>query len=92
MMMAWIMSTITKKLVFNSEHQELLKHIQETENANVRENLERELDRLVAQMEVKGEQISKLKKHQENVRFLRSHSRTDCVKLTVSSRNAANHI
>lgn len=53
------------------EHQELLKHIQETENANVRENLERELDRLVAQMEVKGEQISKLKKHQENVYKMR---------------------
>uniref|UniRef100_A0A8C4WFH3 Centrosomal protein 57kDa-like protein 1 n=1 Tax=Gopherus evgoodei TaxID=1825980 RepID=A0A8C4WFH3_9SAUR len=46
------------------EHQELLKQIQETQNCEVREDLERELDCLVKQMEIKGEQISKLKKHQ----------------------------
>ncbi|XP_064364937.1 centrosomal protein CEP57L1 isoform X2 [Dromaius novaehollandiae] len=46
------------------EHQELLKQIQETHNSEVREDLEWELDCLVKKMEIKGEQISKLKKHQ----------------------------
>ncbi|KYO24704.1 centrosomal protein CEP57L1 isoform C [Alligator mississippiensis] len=53
------------------EHQELLKQIQETENCEVREDLERELDCLVKQMEIKGDQISKLKKHQASVQKLR---------------------
>ncbi|NXC20967.1 CE57L protein, partial [Corythaeola cristata] len=50
------------------EHQELLKQIWETQDSKVREDLERELDCLVKQMEIKGEQISKLKKHQATVR------------------------
>ncbi|XP_062825088.1 centrosomal protein CEP57L1 isoform X3 [Anolis carolinensis] len=49
------------------EHQELLKQIQETQDQDMREDLERELDCLVKHMEIKGEQISKLKKHQEHV-------------------------
>nr|XP_060609129.1 centrosomal protein CEP57L1 isoform X2 [Anolis sagrei ordinatus] len=53
------------------EHQELLKQIQETQEQDMREDLERELDCLVKQMEIKGEQISKLKKHQEHVFKLR---------------------
>ncbi|XP_043398695.1 centrosomal protein CEP57L1 isoform X1 [Chelonia mydas] len=53
------------------EHQELLKQIQETQNCEVREDLERELDCLVKQMEIKGEQISKLKKHQASVHKLK---------------------
>ncbi|XP_071404982.1 centrosomal protein CEP57L1 [Pithys albifrons albifrons] len=51
----------------SSEHQELLKELQETQDSKVREDLERELDCLVKQMEIKGEQISKLKKHQATV-------------------------
>ncbi|NXM00799.1 CE57L protein, partial [Tyrannus savana] len=51
----------------SSEHQELLKQIQETQDSRVREGLEQELDCLVKQMEIKGEQISKLKKHQATV-------------------------
>uniref|UniRef100_A0A8C3PQZ9 Centrosomal protein 57kDa-like protein 1 n=1 Tax=Calidris pygmaea TaxID=425635 RepID=A0A8C3PQZ9_9CHAR len=58
-------------LVFNSEHQELLKKIQETQDSKVREDLEQELDCLVKQMEIKGEQISKLKKHQAAVQKLK---------------------
>ncbi|NWX87700.1 CE57L protein, partial [Nothoprocta pentlandii] len=50
------------------EHQELSKQIQETHNSEVREDLEQQLDCLVKKMEIKGEQISKLKKHQANVR------------------------
>ncbi|KFW85542.1 Centrosomal protein CEP57L1, partial [Phalacrocorax carbo] len=53
------------------EHQELLKQIQETQDSKVREDLERELDCLVKQMEVKGEQIHKLKKHQATVQKLK---------------------
>ncbi|NXI45932.1 CE57L protein, partial [Galbula dea] len=53
------------------EHQELLKQIQETQDSKVLEDLERELDSLVKQMEVKGEQISKLKKHQATVQKLK---------------------
>ncbi|KAJ7341822.1 hypothetical protein JRQ81_007108 [Phrynocephalus forsythii] len=55
----------------NLEHQELLKQIEETENQDIQEDLERELDCLVKQMEIKGEQISKLRKHQEHVYKLR---------------------
>ncbi|NXM74919.1 CE57L protein, partial [Serilophus lunatus] len=48
----------------SSEHQELLQQIQETQDSKVREDLEQELDHLAKQMEIKREQISKLKKHQ----------------------------
>ncbi|NXC34418.1 CE57L protein, partial [Campylorhamphus procurvoides] len=53
------------------EHQELLKQIQETEDSKVHEDLEQELDCLVKQMEIKGEQISKLKRHQSTVQKLK---------------------
>ncbi|NXJ94574.1 CE57L protein, partial [Corythaixoides concolor] len=53
------------------EHQELLKQIRETQDSKVREDLEQELDCLVKQMEIKGEQISKLKKHQTTVQKLK---------------------
>ncbi|NXP12736.1 CE57L protein, partial [Thinocorus orbignyianus] len=52
-------------------HQELLKRIQKTQDSEVREYLERELVCLVKQMEIKGEQISKLKKHQAAVQKLK---------------------
>uniref|UniRef100_M3XJM3 Centrosomal protein 57kDa-like protein 1 n=1 Tax=Latimeria chalumnae TaxID=7897 RepID=M3XJM3_LATCH len=53
------------------EHQELVKQIHETKNTAVREDLERELDSLVKQMELKGDQISNLKKHQVKVQTLK---------------------
>lgn len=56
-------------LVFNSEHLELLKQIQETQDSQACEDLEQELDCLVKQMEMKAKQISKLKKHQATVRM-----------------------
>lgn len=68
------MNTYCASLVFNSEHQDLLKKIQQTQNSKVREDLKQELDWLVKQMEVKGEQISKLKKHQATVRINRELS------------------
>ncbi|NWU52984.1 CE57L protein, partial [Dromas ardeola] len=53
------------------KHQELLKKVQEIEDSKVCEDLERQLDCLVKQMEIKGEQISKLKKHQATVQKLK---------------------
>ncbi|XP_033090708.1 centrosomal protein CEP57L1 isoform X7 [Trachypithecus francoisi] len=52
------------------EHQELLKQMKETESHSVCDDIECELECLVKKMEIKGEQISKLKKHQESVRKL----------------------
>ncbi|NXQ26453.1 CE57L protein, partial [Alaudala cheleensis] len=49
------------------EHQELLKQIQDTQDSQAHEDLEQELDCLVKQMEIKGKQISKLKKQQATV-------------------------
>ncbi|KAM4903209.1 centrosomal protein CEP57L1 [Sylvia borin] len=49
------------------EHQELLKQIQDTQDSQTHEDLVQELDCLVKQMEMKGKQISKLKKHQATV-------------------------
>nr|XP_038031752.1 centrosomal protein CEP57L1 isoform X2 [Anas platyrhynchos] len=53
------------------EHQELLKQIQETQDSKVREDLEQKLSCLVKQMNIKEEQISKLKKHQTSVQKLK---------------------
>lgn len=44
--------------------------MEETESGSVCEDIECELERLVKKMEVKGEQISKLMRHQDNVRRL----------------------
>ncbi|OXB70161.1 UNVERIFIED_CONTAM: hypothetical protein H355_015731 [Colinus virginianus] len=60
----YIMNIYWASFVFNSEHQELLKQIWEIQDSKIREDLERKLTCLVKQMDVKGEQISKLKKHQ----------------------------
>ncbi|PNJ39170.1 CEP57L1 isoform 3 [Pongo abelii] len=52
------------------EHQELLKQMKETESHSVCDDIECELECLLKKMEIKGEQISKLKKHQDSVRKL----------------------
>uniref|UniRef100_A0A8C0B2H2 Cep57 centrosome microtubule-binding domain-containing protein n=1 Tax=Buteo japonicus TaxID=224669 RepID=A0A8C0B2H2_9AVES len=53
------------------DYQELLKQIQEAQDSKVREDLEHKLACLVKQMEIKEEQISKLKKHQATVQKLK---------------------
>ncbi|XP_068533841.1 centrosomal protein CEP57L1 isoform X2 [Anas acuta] len=53
------------------EHQELLKQIQETQDSKVHEDLEQKLSCLVKQMNIKEEQISKLRKHQTSVQKLK---------------------
>ncbi|XP_039093337.1 centrosomal protein CEP57L1 isoform X1 [Hyaena hyaena] len=52
------------------EHKELLNQMKETESPSVCEDIECELEHLVKKMEIKEEQISKLMKHQDNVRKL----------------------
>ena len=56
--------------IFFSEHQELSKQIHDTVDSGVRDDLERELDVLVARMEAKGDQIAKLRRHKEMVGWL----------------------
>lgn len=57
-----------------SEHQELVRQIDETDKRELREDLERELDCLVRKMEEKAAQITKLRKHQQTVRLVPSTS------------------
>ncbi|KAF6364215.1 centrosomal protein 57 like 1 [Rhinolophus ferrumequinum] len=52
------------------EHRKLLNQMEETESRSVCEDIECELEHLVKKMEIKGEQISKLMKHQDSVRRL----------------------
>ena len=57
-------------VLLNSEHQELMSQIHETTDTRMREDLERELDILIARMEAKGDQIAKLRRHKEKVLIL----------------------
>ncbi|XP_035534243.1 centrosomal protein CEP57L1 isoform X2 [Morone saxatilis] len=52
------------------EHQELVAQIDATQHRNQKQDLQRELERLVARMEEKGVQITKLRKHQQTVHQL----------------------
>ena len=51
----------------HSEHKELSRQIQQCVDYRLRDDLERDLDDLVARMEAKGEQIARLRKLQEMV-------------------------
>ncbi|XP_057593912.1 centrosomal protein CEP57L1 isoform X3 [Hippopotamus amphibius kiboko] len=53
-----------------TEYQDLLNQMKETESQSVCEDIECELEHLVKKMEIKGEQISRLMKHQDSVRKL----------------------
>ncbi|KAG8444682.1 hypothetical protein GDO86_009739 [Hymenochirus boettgeri] len=66
------------------EHQELLQEINETKNTVMKEDLECELDCLVKQMEIKSDQILKLKSHQVNVAKLKKKANT-----VTKSKNAS---
>uniref|UniRef100_A0A2I2ZMJ8 Centrosomal protein CEP57L1 n=1 Tax=Gorilla gorilla gorilla TaxID=9595 RepID=A0A2I2ZMJ8_GORGO len=56
------------------KHQELLKQMKETESHSVCDEIECELECLVKKMEIKGEQISELKKHQDSKLQFRGHA------------------
>lgn len=49
------------------EHQELVRQVDAAQHREQRQDLQRELERLVARMEEKGAQITKLRKHQQSV-------------------------
>ncbi|KAM6953940.1 centrosomal protein CEP57L1 [Aplochiton taeniatus] len=57
------------------EHQELVRHINETRRREHRDDLERELEVLVKRMGEKGAQITKLRKHEQTVHILRQKPR-----------------
>ncbi|XP_061602769.1 centrosomal protein CEP57L1 [Cololabis saira] len=60
------------------EHQELERLLDATQHREQRDDLQRELERLVARMEEKGAQITKLRKHQHMVHQLtQSQSRDE---------------
>lgn len=52
---------------FFSDHEDHLQQLAHTHDAGVREDIEREVERLVARMHSKGLQIDQLKKHLEKV-------------------------
>ncbi|XP_068433135.1 centrosomal protein CEP57L1 isoform X2 [Clinocottus analis] len=52
------------------EHQELVQQIDVTQHCNQRQDLLRELERLVTRIEEKGAQITKLRKHEQTVHRL----------------------
>ncbi|XP_060947684.1 centrosomal protein CEP57L1 [Limanda limanda] len=52
------------------EHQDLVRQIDQTHNREERQELQSELERLVARVEEKGVQITKLRKHQRTVHKL----------------------
>ncbi|XP_069829724.1 centrosomal protein CEP57L1 isoform X2 [Dendropsophus ebraccatus] len=58
------------------DHQELLKQINDMKDNDLREDLEREMDCLVKQMETKSDQILKLRRHQANVIRLKKAARS----------------
>ncbi|KAJ8397630.1 hypothetical protein AAFF_G00436290 [Aldrovandia affinis] len=53
------------------EHQELVQQVEDTGKQELKEDLERELDRLVKRMEEKAAQITQLKRHQLAVQRLK---------------------
>ncbi|XP_044146671.1 centrosomal protein CEP57L1 [Bufo gargarizans] len=69
------------------DHQDLLKQINDTKDNDLREDLEREMDCLVKQMETKSDQILKLKRHQANVVRLKKAARS-MKKLSSNARRA----
>ncbi|XP_044530271.1 centrosomal protein CEP57L1 isoform X2 [Gracilinanus agilis] len=61
----------------STEHEELLKQVQESPVLPVNEDLECELSCLARKMEIKGEQIHKLKKYQDHVNKLQQKSQNE---------------
>ncbi|XP_069746884.1 centrosomal protein of 57 kDa-like isoform X2 [Narcine bancroftii] len=57
------------------EHQELVKQIHGAKTNATRDDLERELEALVKRMEAKGDQISKVRKHQASLKKFQETSR-----------------
>lgn len=67
------------------EHQELSEQINSATDPRLQEDLERELDALVVKMEAKGDQIARLRRHQEKLAMKQRHSRKSTSPSTVTS-------
>ncbi|XP_055955009.1 centrosomal protein of 57 kDa isoform X2 [Patella vulgata] len=64
------------------EHEELVNHIDEASDLRVKQDLRRELDRIIRRLETKSQQISKVRSHQQKLAELKKkgkHRRTDVV-------------
>ncbi|KAJ7385736.1 Centrosomal protein cep57L1 [Desmophyllum pertusum] len=59
-----------------SEHRELSRQIQESDDPRIREDLRRELESLEARMEAKGEQIAMVRRQQQKVKRQRKQQKT----------------
>ncbi|KAI0229327.1 Centrosomal protein of 57 kDa [Lamellibrachia satsuma] len=67
------------------EHQELSRQIEEATDVRLRDDLERDLELLVSSMEAKGDQIARLRRHQEKLmRKQTSKKRPSSASSTVS--------
>ncbi|XP_068933190.1 centrosomal protein CEP57L1 isoform X2 [Petaurus breviceps papuanus] len=73
------------------EHQELLKQVQESPSLSVNEEIECELECLARKMEMKGEQICKLKKYQDHVNKLQQKSQNSKSEVFSSEPEDENH-
>lgn len=76
-----------------SEQQELVRQIEETHYGEQKQDLHRELERLVKKMEEKGAQITKLRKHQQTVRACATaqHNRVMVLKGWVSNKMSSHN-
>ena len=59
-----------------SEHRELSRQIQESDDPRIQEDLRRELENLEARMEAKGEQIAMVRRQQEKAKRQRKQQKT----------------
>lgn len=59
-----------------SEHRELSRQIQESDDPRIQEDLRRELENLEARMEAKGEQIAVVQRQQQKVKRQRKQQKT----------------
>lgn len=62
-----LFNNLCLRVEFVSEHQELVHQIESTQHCKQKPDLQRELESLIARMEEKGAQITKLRKHQQKV-------------------------
>lgn len=59
-----------------SEHRELSRQIQESDDPRIQEDLRRELENLEARMEAKGEQIAMVRRQQDKAKRQRKQQKT----------------
>ena len=63
-------------IFIHSEHRELSRQIQESDDPRIQEDLRRELESLEARMEAKGEQIAVVRRQQQKAKKQRKQQKT----------------